>query len=52
MLCGDGNDPEEGKIDEAEEMRETYAGRPSRQATGKIKSYKEVSLKDKMRRDF
>ncbi|XP_009122907.1 SHUGOSHIN 1 isoform X2 [Brassica rapa] len=38
--------------DEAEEMRETYAGRPSRQATGKIKSYKEVSLKDKMRRDF
>ncbi|CAF2155721.1 unnamed protein product [Brassica napus] len=38
--------------DEAEEMRETYAGRPSRQAAGKIKSYKEVSLKDKMRRDF
>ncbi|XP_018442028.1 SHUGOSHIN 1 isoform X3 [Raphanus sativus] len=38
--------------DEAEEMRETYGGRPSRQAAGKIKSYKEVSLKDKMRRDF
>lgn len=38
--------------DEAEEMRETYVGRPSRQAAGKIKSYKEVSLKDKMRRDF
>ncbi|XP_056845380.1 SHUGOSHIN 1 isoform X3 [Raphanus sativus] len=38
--------------DEAEEMREKYGGRPSRQAAGKIKSYKEVSLKDKMRRDF
>ncbi|KAJ0244221.1 SHUGOSHIN 1 [Hirschfeldia incana] len=38
--------------DEAEEMRETYVGRPTRQAAGKIKSYKEVSLKDKMRRDF
>ncbi|KAL0719627.1 hypothetical protein Bca4012_068951 [Brassica carinata] len=40
------------KGDEAEEMREIYAGRPSRQAAVKIKSYKEVSLKDKMRRDF
>lgn len=40
------------KGDEAEEMRETYVGRPSRQAAVKIKSYKEVSLKDKMRRDF
>lgn len=38
--------------DEAEEMRETYGGRPLRQAAGEIKSYKEVSLKDKMRRDF
>ncbi|KAF8106625.1 hypothetical protein N665_0137s0074 [Sinapis alba] len=38
--------------DEAEEMRETYVGRPLRQAAGKIKSYKEVSLKEKMRRDF
>ncbi|KAF8085777.1 hypothetical protein N665_0648s0028 [Sinapis alba] len=38
--------------DEAEEMIETYVGRPLRQAAGKIKSYKEVSLKEKMRRDF
>lgn len=39
--------------DEAEEMRKTYVGgRPLRQAAGKIKSYKEVSLKEKMRRNF
>ncbi|ESQ49020.1 hypothetical protein EUTSA_v10020876mg [Eutrema salsugineum] len=38
--------------DEADEMRKTAVGRPLRQAAGKIKSYKEVSLKEKMRRDF
>ncbi|KAL1187824.1 SHUGOSHIN 1 [Cardamine amara subsp. amara] len=35
--------------DEAEDMRKTCVGRPVRQAAGKIKSYKEASLKEKMR---
>ncbi|CAN8259851.1 unnamed protein product [Cochlearia groenlandica] len=38
--------------EEAEEMRNTSVGRPLRQAAGKVKSYKEVSLREKMRRDF
>ncbi|CAL9220274.1 unnamed protein product [Arabidopsis halleri] len=38
--------------DESEEMRKTTVGRPSRQAAEKIKSYKEPSLKEKMRGDF
>ncbi|VVA97111.1 unnamed protein product [Arabis nemorensis] len=38
--------------DEAEEVGKTCVGRPVRQAAGKIKSYKEVSLKEKMRRSF
>jgi hypothetical protein len=38
--------------DESEEMRKTTVGRPSRQAAEKIKSYKEPSLKEKMRGGF
>lgn len=36
--------------DEAEVMRKTSVGRPLRKAAEKIKSYKEASLKEKMRR--
>ncbi|XP_023642150.1 SHUGOSHIN 1 isoform X2 [Capsella rubella] len=38
--------------DESEEMRKATGGRPSRQAAEKIKSYKEPSLKEKMRGDL
>lgn len=38
--------------EESEDMRKTTVGRPSRQAAEKIKSYKEPSLKEKMRGDF
>ncbi|XP_010486649.1 PREDICTED: shugoshin-1 [Camelina sativa] len=38
--------------DESEEMRKTTVGRPTRKAADNIKSYKEPSLRDKMRGGF
>ncbi|KAK1570982.1 hypothetical protein Q3G72_010160 [Acer saccharum] len=37
--------------DEAQESRRRYTGRPSRRAADKVQSYKEITLKVKMRRE-
>ncbi|KAK1572592.1 hypothetical protein Q3G72_034965 [Acer saccharum] len=37
--------------DEAQESRRRFTGRPSRRAADKVQSYKEITLKEKMRRE-